>query len=330
MTTTMTDQVFELDNYRGPLDLLLHLIREQEMEILEVDLSRLCDQYLAALEIMQAVDINVAGEFLVMASTLLLIKSRSILPREEEVDLEEELDPGDELIQQLLEYRKYKTLSLALGRRATDRASRFSRGMHEAPADEADELAEIGLWDLVGSFVRLMEEIGLERDFHTLRSEKPLRAYMRETLDQVVSRERCTLRELVTTAHAPEEVFSVFLALLELIKTQQVLVEQSQSKGEIEISLRADRDTSALAFLYEDETAPRGRAARAGDDEAPAPEGADEGAGHAEPTSAAPEPPESPSEGTPPDRRADGLAGSGADDIVSETPPPPNEPGAGV
>ena len=78
----MTDQLFELENFRGPLDLLLHLVREQELEITEVDLSKLCDQYLAALEIMRQLDINVAGEFLVMASTLVLIKSRAILPRE--------------------------------------------------------------------------------------------------------------------------------------------------------------------------------------------------------------------------------------------------------
>jgi segregation and condensation protein A len=102
----MTDQLFELENFRGPLDLLLHLVREQELEITDVDLSRLCDQYLAALALMRELDINVAGEFLVLASTLVLIKSRAILPREE-IDLSEELDPGDDLILQLLEYRKF-------------------------------------------------------------------------------------------------------------------------------------------------------------------------------------------------------------------------------
>ncbi len=138
----MTEQLFELENFRGPLDLLLHLVREQEVEITEVDLSRLCDQYLTALDVMAELDINVAGEFLVLASTLLLIKSRSILPREE-VDLSEELDPGDELILQLLEYRKFKSLALELGHRAAERALRHPRGASEVPPEEQPTLEEV-------------------------------------------------------------------------------------------------------------------------------------------------------------------------------------------
>jgi len=93
MTKTIGDQVVELENFRGPLDLLLHLVREQEMEITDVALGRVCDQYLTTLERMRELDIDIAGDFLVIASTLMLIKSRSILPRED-VDLAEELDPG--------------------------------------------------------------------------------------------------------------------------------------------------------------------------------------------------------------------------------------------
>ena len=242
----MTDQVFELDNYRGPMDLLLHLIREQELEILDVDLSRLCDQYLAAVEVMKAVDINVAGEFLVMASTLILIKSRSILPREEEVDLEEELDPGDELIQQLLEYRKYKSLSLELGSRAEEASHRHPRGASEVPPDPGTELEEIGVWDLVGSFVRLMEEIGLKRDFHTLTLEKPLREYMRETVAHLASTGDWTLKNLVMESGGGEAVLGVFLSLLELAKTQQIVVVQNGVNEPITVALREDRDESLL------------------------------------------------------------------------------------
>jgi len=244
----MTDQVFELDNYRGPLDLLLHLIREQEMEILDVDLSRLCDQYLAAVELMKAVDINIAGEFLVMASTLILIKSRSILPREEEIDLEEELDPGDELIQQLLEYRKYKRLSMELGERAEEAALRHPRGASDVPPDPGTELEEIGVWDLVGAFVRLMEEIGLKRDFHTLKLEKPLREYMRDTLVHLADSGEWTLRDLVQRSGGEDAVLGVFLALLELVKTQQIVVRQEGVKAPIAVALREDRDPSLLHF----------------------------------------------------------------------------------
>jgi segregation and condensation protein A len=288
----MTDQVFELDNYRGPLDLLLHLIREQELEILEVDLSKLCDQYLSALNIMQAVDINIAGEFLVMASTLILVKSRSILPCEEEIDLEEELDPGDELIQQLLEYRKYKTLSMELGKHAELQKARHPRGSSEVPPNPGIELEEIGLWDLVGAFVRLMEEIGLKRDFHTLTLEKPLRVYMRETVDRLSIHGPSTLRQLVGASGGAESVLGVFLALLELVKTQQIAIQQECHQDEIKVSLREDRDASLLEFLEDSE-----------------PEDGGSGEGRQEPAESG-------------DETSERLAASDADSILSPLPPP--------
>lgn len=260
----MTDQVFELENFRGPLDLLLHLIREQELEILEVDLSKLCDQYLLALEVMKAVDINVAGEFLVMASTLVLIKSRAILPREEEIDLEEELDPADELIQQLLEYRKYKTLSLELDRRAADRAQRAPRGQRELPPDEENELAEIDLWDLVAAYVKLMEEIGLQRSFHTLTSEKPLRAFLDEVTTRLTQRKGWTLRELILASDTPEEVFGVFLALLELCKEQRIQVVQGKQGDDIHVELREGDSEAHLGLMDDDEPDGEGPAGPAG------------------------------------------------------------------
>ncbi|HZL99665.1 MAG TPA: segregation/condensation protein A [Planctomycetota bacterium] len=226
----MNDQLIELENFRGPLDLLLHLVREQELEITEVDLSRLCDQYLAALELMRQLDINVAGEFLVMASTLVLIKSRAILPREE-VDLEAELDPSDELILQLLEYRKYKTLSLELSRRAGERIQRFPRGGHEVPPDEEPALEEVSLWDLVGSFARLVEELGLQRRFDTLTAQKPLKEYMRAVLDALLERESWGFRELLAQAGGADSVYGVFLSILELVKSRQVDASQEQAGG---------------------------------------------------------------------------------------------------
>jgi len=247
----MSDQLFELENFRGPLDLLLHLVREQELEITEVDLSKLCDQYLAALEIMRQLDINVAGEFLVMASTLVLIKSRAILPREE-VDLSAELDPSDELILQLLEYRKYKTLSLELARRAGERDLRFGRGGHEVPPDDAPALEEVSLWDLVGTFARLVEELGLQRRFDTLTAQKPLKEYMRSVLDALLEQESWSFRELLERAGGEDAVYGVFLSILELVKTRQIDALQDEQGGAIRVRLRADRDPSRLAGLFAD------------------------------------------------------------------------------
>jgi segregation and condensation protein A len=250
------EQLFELENFRGPLDLLLHLVREQELEITAVDLSRLCDQYLAALKLMQDLDIDVAGEFLVLASTLMLIKSRAILPREE-VDLSEELDPGDELILQLLEYRKYKTLSLELQRRAAERGRRHPRGTHEVPPREEPELQEISLWDLVGAYARLMEELGLRRSFDTLKQEKPLKEYMRNVLDRLAEKDGWTFAELLERTGGGDALFATFLCVLELVRTSQVDAEQTETGGPIRIRLRADRDESMLAGLFAEASEPQ-------------------------------------------------------------------------
>ena len=250
------EQIYELENFRGPLDLLLHLVREQEVEITECDLSRLCDQYLAALDLLRELDIDVAGEFLVIASTLVLIKSRAILPHEE-INLEDEIDPGDELIMQLLEYRRYKTLSLALQQRAVVRAQLFPRGASEVPPAEEPELAEVSMWDLVGSYARLVEELGLRRGFDTLRQEKPLKAYLKDVLDNLLAQETWNFRDLLLASGGREAVFGVFLSVLELVKSRQVTVEQAENGGEIHIRLRADRDESVLSGLFTETAAPK-------------------------------------------------------------------------
>ncbi len=245
----MKDQHFELDNYRGPLDLLLHLIREHEMEVTEVSLASLCDQYLEAIDKMESLDVNVAGEFLVTAATLMLIKSRTILPTEE-VDLEEELDPGDELILQLLEYRKYKTLALELRRRSESRALRATQGLRDMPAPEEPELEDVELWDVVNLYARLVEELGLRRRFDTMRHEKPLKEYMAVVVDCLLQEGKWEFTKLVDLQGGKESLFPVFLSVLELTRTGQVAVSQESTGGTIVVELRQDRDQDRLDALF--------------------------------------------------------------------------------
>lgn len=245
----MKDQHFELENYRGPLDLLLHLIREHEMEITEVSLASLCDQYLAAIDEMRDLDVNVAGEFLVTAATLMLIKSRTILPTEE-VDLEEELDPGDELILQLLEYRKYKTLALELKRRQEQRTLRATQGLRDMPAPDEPELEEVELWDVVNLYARLVEELGLRRRFDTMRHEKPLKEYMSVVVDCLLEEGSWEFARLVDLQGGRESLFPVFLSVLELTRTGQVNVTQDSTGGTIVVELRQDRDQDRLDALF--------------------------------------------------------------------------------
>ncbi len=241
------DTVFVLENFRGPMDLLLHLVREQEVAIEDVDLARLCDQYVGIIADMDELDIDVAGEFMVMAATLMLIKSRAILPREE-VDLAEEIDPADELISQLLEYRRFKTLSMALGRMAVERSQRYERGVNDIPPQPERELEEIGLWDLVGTYARLVEELDLERRFDALSIQRPLREFMRDVLGEL-GRGPNSFVDLVEAAGGRQEVFPVFLSVLELVKSMQVEVLQEHNKAEIIVRLREGRDESLLGSL---------------------------------------------------------------------------------
>ena len=201
---------------------------------------------------MEALDIDVAGEFMVMASTLMLIKSRAILPREE-VDLAEEIDPADELISQLLEYRRFKTLSMALGRMAVERSQRYERGADDLPPQPERELEEIGLWDLVGTYARLVEELDLERRFDALSTQRPLREYMRDVMAVLAGRSPCGFVDLVEGAGGREQVFAIFLAILELVKSMQVEVTQDRAEDEILVRLREGRDESLLAGLLADE-----------------------------------------------------------------------------
>ena len=141
--------------FHGPMDLLLHLVKEQEVEIQDVQLLRVVDGYMDYLKQLAELDIEVAGEFLVMAATLMAIKSRSLLPREE-VELDDDLDPEDELIQRLLEYRRFKGAADDLEERYRRRTLEHERGIKNEARDHEPEktldVGELTAWDLLAAF----------------------------------------------------------------------------------------------------------------------------------------------------------------------------------
>src|SRR5437016_2550180 len=154
MSTPPTFTVHLERVFQGPMDLLLHLVREQEVEIHEIEISRVISGYLEYLQAMRDLDIEVAGDFLVLAATLMSIKSRSLLPRDT-VNLEEDLDPKDELIQRLIEYRRFREASDRLGERYELRAMQHVRGVSgfvEPAAEPELDLGEISSWDLLAAF----------------------------------------------------------------------------------------------------------------------------------------------------------------------------------
>jgi segregation and condensation protein A len=234
--TVRLDQVF-----KGPMDLLLHLVREREVDIHEIEIGEICDEYLGYMKNLEDLDIEVAAEFLVMAATLMSIKSRSLLPKEE-VDLEAELDPRDELIQRLIEYRRFKEAAGDLGERLEGRAQVFRHGFRPQDKEEPElDVSELSQWDLLGVFSRLMRETLAHRAMVIEADERPMRWYVSKLVSWVRSGEALTLRSLVETAadEAPSRrmMIGTFCALLELMKLGVVTVWQPEALDEIHLRI---------------------------------------------------------------------------------------------
>jgi segregation and condensation protein A len=245
----MTDYTVFLEQvFRGPMDLLLHLVREQEVEIHEVEISRVIEGYTEYLDALIELDIELAGEFTVMAATLMAIKSRSLLPREE-ISLEDELDPKDELIQRLLEYRRFKEASDTLSKGLEVRQSIHPRGAFPELAEEraADEpvldLGELTSWDLLSTFSRLMRETLANQPMHVVGEPRPMRFYVTNLARTIRNARKLSLTDMITSMDGEvtrESLVGSFCALLELIKIGLVQAGQGDHRGEIEVVFQDD------------------------------------------------------------------------------------------
>lgn len=227
-----------LDAFEGPLDLLLHLIRKNELDIYDIPIAVITRQYLDYIKLMKELNLEVAGEFLLMASTLLHIKSRMLLPQDEqEPGEEEEADPRGELIRRLLEYQQYKEAGEVLGARALLGREVFTRACPDPDlaALQAEEgPLEVSLFDLVDAFRALLGRIPAE-SFHDVA---PIETFsIADCINEILSllQERDTLQfdELVATDLTRERVIVTFLAVLELCRLKLIRVFQSGLRGNI-------------------------------------------------------------------------------------------------
>ena len=247
MVTNSSDYTVSLERvFHGPMDLLLHLVREHEMDIHEIELSRILTGYLAYIESLDKLDVEFAGDFLVMAATLMAIKSRSLLPAEE-IDLDEELDPRDELIQRLVEYRRFKDVADQLDLAWKQRESQAERGYFPETGDQRPEpeydLGELTAFDLAAVFARLRRETLADRPHHIVSDPRPLRFYVEHVVDRLRTIRQGSLPELIETfGDVPrrEALVGSFCALLELVRMQLVSVEQQEVTDQIHIALREE------------------------------------------------------------------------------------------
>jgi len=219
----------ELSAFTGPLDLLLHLIKEQEMDIYDIRLEKLTEQYLSRLDKMREENLSVAGEFLVMAATLVYLKSRSLLPVQDRLpeDVEDE-DPKWELIRQLIEYRKFKEAAGQLGDREALHSRIFGRTPERVVAPAAMQgPGQVSMFDLVWAFQKILRNVEDRARAGRFQDEEfTVGQKIEFLLDRMTPGEEVLFEDLFRTASSRGEVVVTFLALLELIRLQQLAAWQ--------------------------------------------------------------------------------------------------------
>lgn len=272
----------ELPVFSGPMDLLLHLVRQQEVDIHEISIARILGDYLKHLGILQQLDLSDIGDFVVMASSLMEIKSRELLPNEE-VEIEQELDPRDDLIKRLLDYKRYRDLARQLETRA-DHRSRQSPLVLPSPAhleDRDDEdlldLGNLGVWDLTSAFAKLLEEIGQQGPMQIAVEKRDVGYYTRALLERFQKQREIRFSELFDRADGRYGLIGTLIALLEMMKQGYLRAHQEKCFDEIQLAFRGGDDVTAdqiLAGITADEERLRKQAfaavaVAAGDDEPP-------------------------------------------------------------
>jgi segregation and condensation protein A len=231
------------DVFAGPLDLLLHLVKEQEVEITNVSLTRVCDDFLRYVRALGELDLARTGDYLVVAATLIAIKSRALVPTSEPVDLDGDFDPGDDLLKRLLQYRRVRDASRDLASRAGRRELLYSRGASDMPEVEPGEieLGDIGAWELLSAFARILQATGGDRPSHTIRKpDRSLRDYVNDVASALRAARAVRFEELFGEKPNRESVIGTFLAILELAKQGAIRVEQTQLFGGIAVARAMD------------------------------------------------------------------------------------------
>lgn len=234
-----------LDIYNGPVDLLLYLIRKEEVNIYDIPIARITDQYLEHIEALQILDMDIVGDFLVMAATLMYIKSYMLLPRttarEEE---EEEEDPRLFLVKQLLEYKQYKESSLMLASKAAEWEKKWPRMIKPFPLETTDEdkgeqlpLEGIRIWDLLQKFSQLMKQTLSNVSAKVTYDDTPIQDYMNEVLERVHLHTMISFTDLFEGIRERSRIIGFFLALLELVRLNRIRIEQPVNYADIQISL---------------------------------------------------------------------------------------------
>jgi len=231
----------QLDTYSGPLDLLLYLIRREEVDIYDIPISRVLDQYIHYVRVLEVMDPDGVGDFLVMAATLMEIKSRLLLPKPPpEVGDEDLLDPRADLVRQLLAYRAFRDAAGRLGERADEHSKRFGRPKLRLPNDGENDvdIEDVQIWDLLTAFNKLLASVGGRRGVHeVIYDDTPITLHAADIQDRLQREGPSMPFEKIFEGRNRSEMIGLFLALLELIRQDRIRIEQTEIFGPIFVHL---------------------------------------------------------------------------------------------
>ncbi len=232
----MGDYRVDLDIFAGPLDLLLYLVRKEEVDIYDIPIAKITDQYVRYIEMLKSLDIDLAGDFLVMAATLMQIKSAMLLPKAEPDQLQDDdlSDPRKELIRQLLEYKKYKDAANLLNAAADEQSERFPRPgviveSLKGDAEPEVDMEQVSIWDLLEAFDLVCKSIGTAPDISRIEDDTPIDLYQIEILHRLQTEGPMTFERIFESRTSRVVMVGLFLAMLELIREKLVWVEQPTS-----------------------------------------------------------------------------------------------------
>jgi len=232
----------ELDLFTGPLDLLLYLVRRDEVDIIDLPIARITQQFHEFLDVLQQLDLDLVGDFVVMASTLVEIKSRNVLPTQNEEQEEPLLpgangDPRSDLIRQLLEYKQFKEVASALEEQALQWQERYPRLSDERPSTgknpAADRIKEVELWDLVSALGRILKRNEVDSNTTIRYDETPIQAYVEQIGGHIRQTGRVLFTSLFDDQAIRSKIIGMFLAVLELIRHHDFRCEQAEDFSEI-------------------------------------------------------------------------------------------------
>ena len=228
----------DTDQFKGPIDLLLYLVRRSEVDVSDISLARITKQYQEYIEILKEISIDAVGDFIDVASLLVEMKTRQVLPRNElEQDDGVNADPRVDLVQRLLLYKQFKDAASLLEDKATSWQNRYARMSEDAPPKRVDmssqPIHEVELWDLVSAFGRVLRDNRPPPRENIIYDETPITVYMRQIHAKLVEKRRITFSDLFEIGMHKSAMVGVFLAVLELTRHHNINTEQSDLHGEI-------------------------------------------------------------------------------------------------